>query len=141
MAYLMIDGLWQGVGPWEFPNLVAAAFYPRMSSLSFRYATVAGTALHLLMCGAAGLLSYPLLARYVYRTRRCRLAGLLVGLGWYYLTFRFFWPSVNPKLVALQPFPGVLFAHILFGICLGLYPFYVRANGEVRPSEVAGTVT
>ena len=134
LLYLMLDGLLRDHGVWVFPNLLAGVFYPgKVLSLSFSSATVSGLAVHVLMSGLGGLTFYKLLAHYQLRPQMCRLVGLLIGVAWYYVTFRFFWAQMNAAVVLYQPFPGVLFGHVIFGICLGLYPLHVRTLQELEP--------
>jgi len=116
-----------GGGPWRYANLFSAGFHPEAAwSLDFSLSTLAGLALHLVVAGLAGLVAAPLLAALLNREILCRLAALVFGITWYYLTFRFFWPSWNPELVFQQPFPGVVFGHVILGISLGLYPRFLR---------------
>ena len=134
LLYLMFDGLLRDEGVWVSPNLLAGGFYPgKTLSLKFSSATVSGLAVHVLMSGLGWLIFYKLLAHFQFRPRMCRLVGLLIGVTWYYLTFRFFWAQMNTAVVLYQPFPGVLFGHVIFGICLGLYPLHVRTLQQSEP--------
>jgi hypothetical protein len=134
LVFHMLDGVMRGDGLWAFPNLISSAFFPsRALSVSLRWETLTGVALHFLISGALGLLFSIFLARYLYRPFRCRLTALFLALAWYYGAFRFLWPMINPVVVVYQPFPGMVLGHILFGICMGLYPRFVFDLGYLQP--------
>lgn len=137
LIYVMLDSIVWRESPWLFPNLLSSVFYPsRALSLRFSGATVAGLALHVFISGAVGLLFSLALARFLYQPRRCRLVALVLALLWYYAAFRFVWPHINPAVVVYQPFPAVLFGHVLFGFCMGFYPKFVRGLGSIGAREI-----
>jgi hypothetical protein len=123
LAFHIFDGVLRGAGPWAYANLLSSAFYPaRMLSVSFRWATLSGIALHLFASGVLGVLFTLLLRPAWRRPLRYRLLAIILSLGWYYASFRYLWPAVNPAVVIHQPFPGMLLGHVLFGVCVGLSP-------------------
>jgi hypothetical protein len=129
-----LDGTVRGDGLWAFPNLLSSAFFPaRALSASLRWETLSGVALHLLVSGLLGLAFSVFLTRYLYRPFRCGATALILALAWYYGAFRFLWPAVNPAVVVYQPFPGMLLGHVLFGVCMGLYPRFVFDLGYLQP--------
>jgi hypothetical protein len=126
LVYLLLDGIVGGEGPWFFLNLLGATFYPRRAfSLVFSRATLSGLALHVVVSGVAGLLFAILLAPYRAKPLRSLWLGAFLGGVWYYLVFRYFWVRVDPALVLYQSFPGVFLGHVVFGLCMGLYPRFV----------------
>jgi hypothetical protein len=134
LVFHMLDGLMRGDGLWSFPNLISSAFFPsRALSVSLHWETLSGVALHFLISGALGVAFSIFLARYIYRPFRCRLLALLLALVWYYGAFRYLWPAINPAIVVYQPFPGMVLGHVLFGICMGLYPRFVFDLGYLQP--------
>lgn len=134
LLFHMLDGAVRGDGFWAFPNLISSAFFPaRALSLSLRWETVSGIALHLLISGLLGIVFSIFLARYLYHPLRCRVTALILALAWYYGAFRFLWPAVNPAVVLYQPFPGMVLGHVLFGVCMGLYPRFVFDLGYLQP--------
>ena len=133
VLYLMADGWMRGEGPWGFLNLVSAAFDPRAaSSPNLSAGTVSGLALYLLVSGAVGVLFGFLLVRFVSRPIRSHWIGLLLGVLWFFVAFRYLWPQVNPALVTHQSFPAAFLSHVLFGFCMGLYPRFVARLGMSR---------
>ena len=57
---------------------------------------------------------------------RITLIGVLVGLGWYYLSFAILWRNINP-LITLYTHRGPMMAgHALYGGLLGRFPRYLH---------------
>jgi len=130
LLYLMLDGMLGGAGPWFYLNLAAANLSEGAAGSSASFAALTGAGLHILACGLFGLLAPPVLIPFVRRPVRSALVGCLLGLCWYYVSFRYIWPQVSPALVVFQPFPGVLIAYLLLGFIVGLYPrFAARLSG------------
>ena len=130
LVYLVLDGLLRGDGPWRFANLFAAGWYPgRARHFGFSWATVTGIAAELVVAGLVGIL-FALLLRRTLKRRWLRSSGaLLLGFSFYYLGLEFLWSDLNPRLVVYQPFPGLLFAHLIFGFTMALLP---RVLEEIR---------
>ena len=120
LVYLMLDGAIRGRGLWAFANLVSATVYQgRALSHSFRWATLVGMALHLIISGIVGVSFAFILRPFASRPARSYLVGGCLGLVWYFTACRYLWPQVNPAIVIYQPFPGMLLAHLLYGLCMG----------------------
>ncbi len=133
VVYLMAEGWMRGEGPWRFLNLVAAAFHPQAAfSARFSMGTLTGLALYLLLAGVMGVLFGLLLVRYLSRPIRSHWIGLLLGVIWFFVAFRYFWPSVNPAVVTYQSLPAAFLSHMVFGFCMGLYPRFVARLGMSR---------
>jgi hypothetical protein len=132
LIYLMLDGAIRGRGLWSFANLVSAALYQgRALSNSFRWATLVGMALHLLVSGMVGVGFAFILRPFASKPRRSSLVAACLGLVWYFASCRYLWPQVNPALVIYQPFPGMLLAHLVFGLCMGRTASFAREIGAV----------
>lgn len=130
LVYLTLDGLLRGDGPWRFANLFAGGWYPgRARHFGFSWATMTGIAAAIVVAGIVGILFAFLLRRTLQR-RWLRTAGaLLLGFSFYYLGLEYLWSDLNPRLVVYQPFPGLLFAHLIFGFTMALLP---RVLHEIR---------
>jgi hypothetical protein len=81
------------------------------------------------------MLFAALLCRYLAQPLRSLWVGALLGMIWYYVSFRFFWASFNPFLVAQQSFPGMFFAHVVFGLCMGTYSRSVRSLPSLESQD------
>ena len=140
LLYLMAEGWLRDDGPWRFLNLVGAAFRPQ-TAFSGRFSivgTMSGLALYLLVAGVVGVLFGLLLVRYVSRPIRSHWIGLLLGVLWFFVAFRYFWPWVNPAVVMYQSLPAAFLSHLVFGFCMGWYPRFVTRLGMSRaPSRAS----
>jgi hypothetical protein len=136
VAYHMLDGMLRADGPWRYLNLEAAGLFGRRALTgAFSKITLAGLSLHVLEGAIVGVAAAWPLAKLSHRPYVCRTAGVLIGLGWYFLSFRLLWTDWNPALVIRQPFPGALLGHVVYGFCLGLLP---RALEEVSTIPLDG---
>jgi hypothetical protein len=120
MLLLMVSGSLLHGQPWlEIPNLLGSTFYGARALRSIvGLPTLSGIALHFVITGAIGGV-FGLICRSVRERRRLLLLGLLAGVVWYYLADAVFWSRVNPLVPLYSPQPATLFAHALFGACLG----------------------
>ena len=133
VAYHALDGLLRGDGPWRYLNLEAAGLFGRRALTgAFSKITLAGLSVHVIAGAIVGAVAAWPLARLRGRPYWCRAAGVLIGVAWYYFSFRLLWRDWNPALVVRQPFPGALLGHAVYGFCLGLLP---RALEEVEPDQ------
>jgi hypothetical protein len=109
---------------------MATAFYGEAAlSRDFSSRTVAGIALYLVLYGTIGALFGVTLASRD-ASLRMSLLGVLVGLGWYYLSFAILWPNINP-LIPLYTHRGpMMLGHALYGGCLGRFPRYREAPAD-----------
>jgi len=65
------------------------------------------------------------------------LTGVLVGLGWYYLSYALVWRNLNP-LITLYTHGGPMMAgHILYGGFLGRFPYYLAMLAPAGPAPDA----
>jgi len=142
LVYLALDARLRDSSVWSVINLFASSFYgdPALG-LGFRRTSIAGLAMHIGSSGLLGLGIAMLLSPFVARPVRFALAGALLALGWYYGVVRWLWPLWNP-LALRQPFPGLLFAHVIFGVAMGLYPRFLADLAdhavEAQPDHSAG---
>ena len=143
-VYLLLDAGLRGSTVWSTMNLFSSNFYgARALGPGFRRTTLAGLAWHVGSSGVLGLGISVLLARSASRPTRCSLIGALLAFAWYYSVVRWLWPLWNP-LALRQPFPGLLFAHLIFGVSMGIYPRFLaelQDHGmEGQPDGSAGGV-
>ncbi len=133
--YLALDARLRGSTVWSVINLFSSNFYgvPALG-FGFRRTSIAGLAWHIGSSGLLGLCFSVLLAPLTARPLRCSLLGALLCLGWYYGAIRWLWPLWNP-LAHRQPFPGLLFAHLIFGVALGIFP---RLLAELQDHGMEG---
>src|SRR5215470_630580 len=91
MAWLATLSLLQGRSIWSIPNLLASTFYGEAAlRRGFRWTTLSGVALHLIMTAVAGLV-FGLAVGGVASRSRVMLLGLASGMTWYFLTVGVFW--------------------------------------------------
>ena len=140
LAWLALVSLLYGRTVWHPPNLLATTFYGDLAlRRGFRWATLAGMSLHLVVC--AGLaVSFSFAVRRLAGRFRVWLLGLLSGLAWYAFGFSYFWQQVNPLVLQYHPPSAMLFAHVLFGSFLGTLPGYRKAiaHAETLVQDIEG---
>ena len=130
LLYWILATTFRGEGPWAILNLLGSTFFPaRALSAGFSQASVSGAALHVLLSGVVGVVASLVLVLYVAKPVRSLWVGMLIGVAWYLAAFRWLWPLLSNAVVIHQPFPTMLVGHVLFGVGLGLYPFFVRRLG------------
>lgn len=130
LGYIMLDALLRGSSVWGVVNLFSSNFYgPAALGGAFRKTTVAGLAWHVWLSGVMGLVISLALGPFLARPVRCAVVGALLALSWYYFVVRMLWPQWNP-LALRQPFPGLLFAHLIFGVAMGAYPRFLAQLRE-----------
>src|SRR5262249_19720305 len=83
-------------------DFVAPAFY-RNAALSDRFSgqTLSGLALYLLIYSSLGLV-FAAVVRLKLHPGRLVLVGILIGLGWYFLSFHLLWKAANPLIPLLH---------------------------------------
>jgi uncharacterized protein DUF6789 len=127
MAWLGLVSLLYGRTVWHPANLIATTFYGEEAlRRGFRWATLSGFSLHLVVCVTIAI-AFGLLVNRIPGRRRVLLLGLAAGLAWYLIGFTFFWRLVNPVVLEYRPSQAMLVAHLLFGVCLGTLPGYREA--------------
>src|SRR5438477_6674853 len=84
----------QGRSVWSAPNLLASTFYGEAAlRRGFRWTTLSGVALEVIMSAIAGLL-FGLAVSGVGSHRRVMLLGVAAGAAWYFLSLGIFWKHV-----------------------------------------------
>src|SRR5438067_578252 len=96
LAWLGLLSVLQGRSVWTIPNLLASTFYGEAAlRRGFRWSTLSGVALHVIMSATVGLL-FSLAVREIVSRRRVMLLGVAAGVAWYFLSLGIFWKHVNP---------------------------------------------
>jgi hypothetical protein len=126
LGWLALTAAWSHHSIWEAPNRLGALFYGAAAwREGFHAGTSAGLAFHLFTSAVVGLL-FGCLAREGRNRLRTGLLGILTGLGWFYLTYAWFWRRLLP-LGSEMPPPSLLAAYLVFGVGLGCYPGRLRS--------------
>jgi hypothetical protein len=114
---------------------MATTFYGEAAlGRQFTFRTVAGIALYLVLYGTIGALFGLTLASRGASLRTTSI-GVLVGLGWYYLSFAILWHNINP-LIPLYTHSGPMMAgHALYGGLLGRFPRYLWRGAGLHESR------
>src|SRR5437588_4675409 len=98
LVWLATLSLLQGRSMWSVPNLLASTFYGEAAlRRGFRWTTLSGVALHVIMTAIAGLL-FGLAVSSMANRGRVMLLGVAAGVAWYYLNLGVFWKYVNPMV-------------------------------------------
>ena len=126
LFFLILDEVWRHRPWWTIPNLLGSTFYgARAFRMGPGLASASGIALQLMVCGLVGVLFGMVLAGISSRVRAV-LLGLAAGLVWYLFSQRVLFPEIGPLVPVYAPEPATLLAHLLFGLCLGRFPYFVR---------------
>jgi hypothetical protein len=145
LGWLALASAWYRRSIWTAANIMATTFYGEAAlGREFTFRTVAGIALYLVLYGTIGAL-FGLTLASRGASLRTTLIGVLVGLGWYYLSFAILWHNINP-LIPLYTHSGPMMAgHALYGGLLGRFPRYLYrrpaaagAGRDEAPSSDAG---
>ena len=125
LGWLALASAWYRRSIWTAANIMATTFYGEAAlGREFTSRTVAGIALYLVLYGTIGAL-FGLTLASRDANLRTTLIGVLVGLGWYYLSFAILWQNINP-LIPLYTHRGPMIAgHALYGGLLGRFPRYL----------------
>src|SRR2546429_9715152 len=95
MVWLALLSLLQGRSMWSMPNLLASTFYGEAAlRRGFRWTSLSGVALHVIVSAMAGLL-FGLAVGGIVNRGRVMLLGLAAGVAWYFLSVGFFWNYLN----------------------------------------------
>ena len=133
LAWLALLSLLQGRSIWSTPNLLASTFYGEVAlRRGFRWTSLSGVALHLVMTAMAGLM-FGLAVSSIASRRRVMLLGFASGMAWYFLSLGFFWKLMNPIVPVYGSGGGMLLAHLGLGYFLGSFPKYWS---ELKPELV-----
>ena len=136
LGWLALASAWYGHSIWTAANIMATTFHGEAElGREFTSRTVAGLALYLVLYGIIGAL-FGLALASRDASLRMTLIGVLVGLGWYYLSFAILWQNIDP-LIPLYTHRGPMMAgHALYGGLLGRFPRY-----RYTPPAARGTTT
>src|SRR5438270_13691900 len=108
LVWLGLLSFLQGRSVWSIPNLLASTFYGELAlRRGFRWTTLSGVALHLIVCAMAGLV-FGLAVSGIAHRGRVMLLGLAAGVGWYFLSLGVFWKYVNPMVPLYTRGAGLL---------------------------------
>lgn len=136
LGWLALASAWYRRSIWTTANIMATTFYGQAAlGPGFTFRTLAGLALYLVLYGIIGAL-FGLALDGRRAGLRITLIGVLVGLGWYYLSFALLWRNLNP-LISLYTHRGPMMAgHVLYGGLLGRFPRYLYgpASGGEPPN-------
>lgn len=125
ILWLALNSAWIRNSVWTVPNLLASTFYGEIAlHPGFGKPTFAGLALLLVIYGALGAV-FGLAVRAHGHGALGLLLGVIVGIGWYYLSFRVLWKAINPAVATFMPARQMLAGHILYGGLLGRFPRYL----------------
>ena len=97
---------------WLTLNLIASTLYGDSQRHGPGLPTIAGAAMHLVICGAIGALNGLV-------SPGGRLFGLALTAGWYLFCYLFLWKRFAPMLLAHGSQPILIAGYFLFGSTLG----------------------
>jgi len=128
LGWLALASSWYRRSIWTSANIMATTFYGEVALRQrFTFRTLGGLALYVVVYGIIGAL-FGLALESRGGSARVVLLGVLVGLGWYYLSFSLLWRTLNP-LITLYTHRGPMLAgHLLYGAMLGRFPRYLHAG-------------
>jgi hypothetical protein len=127
VGWLALLSLLQGRSIWSIPNLLASTFYGEAAlRRGFRWSSLSGVALQLVVCALAGLL-FGFAVSGIASRSRVMFLGVAAGLAWYFLSVGVFWKYVNPMVPLYARGSGMMLAHLGMGVFLGSFPRYVEA--------------
>ena len=138
LAWLGVSATWQRRSFWTAENLFASAFYGDTAIRDgFAFSTLSGLALYLLVYSLLGAL-FAGVIRDRYSQSRTLLFGILLGAGWYFVTFNWLWRQVLPLVWLLHVERATLIGHLLYGTLLGRYPAHRKQ--PVQPVAIPDPV-
>ena len=109
---------------WTAENLMASVFYGSSAiRRGFAWSTVSGLALYVALYSLLGG-AFAIAARDRMSRLRLTLAGILFGIGWYYVSFHLIWKAIAPLVTLLHVERTTLWGHAFYGAMLGRYPVY-----------------
>jgi hypothetical protein len=139
LGWLALASAWYRRSIWTTANIMATTFYGE-AALTQRFSsrTLAGLALYLVLYGIIGAL-FGLAVPTRAPGLRMTLTGVLVGLGWYYLSYALVWRNLNPLIILYTHGGPMLAGHVLYGGFLGRFPRYLStlAPGGSAPGDAA----
>jgi hypothetical protein len=153
LGWLGVSSAWRQSSFWTAENLWASTFHGAAAiHRGFSSSTLSGIALYLLVYSTLG-------GFFAFATRarlprlRLILIGVLVAVGWYYLSFHVIWRAVSPLVTLLHAEKATLLGHVIYGAALAQFPRFlplvsappllaalaVPAVAESRPEFSSGT--
>ena len=96
--------------------------------------TFSGLALYLLLYSLLGALFAAAFRNRLSRLR-LTLAGILFGLGWYFLSFRLIWSAIAPLVTLLHIESTTMWGHAIYGALVARYPLYYAMEAEPPRQE------
>jgi hypothetical protein len=137
LAFMGLSASLQRRTFWTAANLMASTFYAgeALGAAGFAWPTVTGLALYVVVYGLLGA-AFGCAVRDRLAGRGALVAGLTVGLAWYYISFRLLWRIVNPMIPLLYAEYPTLAGHLVYGAFLGSAPVFYRA---LRPTPSSPT--
>src|SRR5947208_5940258 len=115
LAWLALLSVLQGRAAWSIPNLLASTFYGEAAlRRGFRWTTLSGLALQVIVSAVAGLL-FGFAVSGIANRGRVMVLGLAAGVAWYFLSLGIFWKYVNPMVPLYTRGLGMLLAHVGMG--------------------------
>ncbi|MEO7144815.1 MAG: hypothetical protein ABI165_15050 [Bryobacteraceae bacterium] len=128
LAFFVLDSLGRHHRWWAIPNLLGSAFYGvRAFRMGPGIASASGIALQLTISGIAGVVFALALAAAPNRLRTT-WAGIAAGLIWFAIAQRVLFPEIGPLVARYAPEPATLLANLVFGVCLGRFPYRVESD-------------
>lgn len=125
ILWLAMHSAWIRSSVWTVPNLLATTFYGEIAlEPGFGKPTFADLALLLVIYGALGG-AFGLALRARGRGTLRILLGIVVGIGWYYLSFGVLSKAINPTVTNSAPARQMIVGHILYGGLLSRFPRYL----------------
>jgi hypothetical protein len=115
---------------WTPENLMASVFYGGEAiRAGLASTTFSGLALYLLLYSMLGAVFAATFRNRLSRLR-LTLAGILFGLGWYFLSFRLIWSAIAPLVTLLHIESTTMWGHAIYGALLARYPVYAAVEPE-----------
>ncbi|HLJ17411.1 MAG TPA: hypothetical protein VKV15_23140 [Bryobacteraceae bacterium] len=133
LAFCILDSLWHHHPWWLIPNLLGSTFYGyRAFRMGPGMASASGIGLQLIILGFVGMIFAVLIASVPSRIRST-LLGMGAGLVWYIASQHLLFPQIGPLVAMYAPEPSTLLGYLLFGVCIGRFPY--RPEPDIVPME------
>lgn len=131
LAWMGVSSALQQRSFWTAENLFATSLYGGSAIRpGFAHTTFFGLALYLLLYSFLGAL-FAVTVRQRLSRNRTLLAAVLLGVGWYFVSFHWIWKSAIPLAFLLHSEQPTILGHLIYGTFLGRFPVYLE---EPRPA-------
>jgi len=125
LAWLGISATWQRRSFWTAENLLASAFYGDTAiRRGFAFSTLSGLALYLIVYSLLAA-AFAIVVRGNVSPGRTLLFGIVLGLGWYYLSFHLIWKATMPLVALLHAERPTVLGHLVYGTFVGRFSAYL----------------